>query len=118
MNDSKNSSKGLLVLRYPAALTTDQVEYLYGSLLPVVEALGLEALVVGDGADVRAEVDYTPLLSRLCAAVERLAAQGEPPAVSDEIVAPALNQRPSGLNTRPKETNGRPLPDPSTLPQW
>ncbi|MNP45423.1 hypothetical protein D3C76_1393450 [compost metagenome] len=52
------------------------------------------------GADAAVSVDYTSLLTRLCVAVERLVAQGEPPAVPEEIAPPALNQRPTGLNSR------------------
>ena len=100
MNDSKNSSNGLLVLRYPIALTSEQVRSLYESINPVAEDLNLEALVLGNDADARVEVDYTSLLTRLCIAVERLVAQGEPPAVPEEIAPPALNARHTGLNSR------------------
>ena len=118
MNDSKNSSNGLLVLRYPVALTKEQVKYLYEAINPVAEELNLEALVLGNGADVRIENGRDALLERVCVALEALVAQGQPPELSEPLAAPqALNARqqpfagsaadaayctaPTGLNSRP-----------------
>ena len=101
MNDSKNSSNGLLVLRYPVALTKEQVTYLYEAINPVAESLNLEALVLGNGADVRIENGRDALLERVCVALEALVAQGQPPELSEPQIAPqALNARPTGLNSR------------------
>ena len=129
MNDSKNSSKGLLVLRYPVALTKEQVKYLYEAINPVAEELNLEALVLGNGADIRIEKGTDALLERVCVALEALVAQGQPPELSEPQIAPqALNARPShlnpadytlskgekvstGLNSRPAELNAATLAD-------
>lgn len=67
----------------------------------MAEEMGLEPMVLDGGADASVSIDYTPLLTRLCIAVERLVAQGEPPQLSEEIAPPALNARPTGLNSRP-----------------
>lgn len=94
MNDSKNSSKGLLVLRYPMPLTADQIEYLTQSIEPTAKYLGVEPLVLSDGADARLEYGASALLERVCVALEALVAQGQPPEVSEAQIAPqALNQR-------------------------
>lgn len=100
MNDSKNSSNGLLVLRLSQVLSREEVDTLVDAITPTAEYLGLEPMVLGNGADAAVTVDYTPLLTRLCVAVERLVAQGEPPSVSEQIAPPALNARPTGLNSR------------------
>ena len=100
MNDSKNSSNGLLVLRVPLNLEQETVDLLTEELTPTAESMGLQPMVVDNGCDVVVAVDYTSLLTRLCVAVERLVAQGEPPQLSEEIAPPALNQRPTGLNSR------------------
>ncbi len=100
MNDSKNSSNGLLVLRIPSHIGTDAVEKITRNITPLAEEMGLEPMVLDGGADAAVSVDYTSLLTRLCVAVERLVAQGEPPQLSEEIAPPALNARPTGLNTR------------------
>jgi hypothetical protein len=104
MNDSKNSSNGLLVLKIPQHLGMDAVEKLTRNITPLAEEMGLEPMVLDGGADAAVSVDYTSLLTRLCVAVERLVAQGEPPAVPEEIAPQALNVRPSGLNSRPGVT--------------
>lgn len=102
MNDLKNLSKGLLVLRYPRPLSPEQVSQLTDGITPVADVLGVEPMVIGDGGDVRIlESGYDILLERLCVAVERLVQQGEPPAAPEQIAPPALNVRPSGLNSRP-----------------
>ena len=101
MNDSKNSSIGLLVLRYPCDLSQETANKLTEYLTPTAEALGVEPLVIGNGGDVKIiESGYDTLLTRLCVAVEALVAQGEPPSVSEEMAPPALNARPTGLNSR------------------
>lgn len=101
MNDSKNSSKGLLVLRYPEGLTLAQAEALSGMISPVAKELGVEPLVLPAGADAHLDYGSSALLERVCVALEKIAAQGEPPEVSEAQIAPqALNARPSGLNSR------------------
>lgn len=115
MNDSKNSSKGLLVLRYPIALTQEQSDNLVEAIRPTAEALGVEAVVLGNGADARLEYGASALLERVCVALEEIAAQGRAPEVSEaQIAPPALNARPAGLNSRPvepKELNAATLAD-------
>lgn len=94
MNDSTNSSKGLLVLRYPCDLSRETASRLTEMLIPTAEALGVEPLVLGNGADARIEMGTSMILSRIADALERIAAQGEPPTVSEaEIVPQALNAR-------------------------
>lgn len=118
MNDSKNSSNGLLVLRYPCDLSQETANKLTEFLTPTAEALGVEPLVLGNGADARLEYGSLALLERVCVALEALVKQGEPPEVSEAQIAPqALNARqpsekevvaalskhfipPTGLNTR------------------
>ena len=101
MNDSKNSSNGLLVLRYPMGLSRAQLEALTEMITPTAEALGVEPMVLDGGADARLEYGSSALLERVCVALEKIAAQGEPPVVSSQEDAPqALNARPSGLNSR------------------
>lgn len=102
MNDSKNSSKGLLVLRYPQSLTADQIEYLTQSIEPTANYLGVEPLVLSDGADARLEYGASALLERVCAALEALVRQGEPPEVSEAQNAPqGLNARRTGEGYQP-----------------
>lgn len=101
MNDSKNSSKGLLVLRYPCDLSQETANRLTEFLTPTAEALGVEPLVLGNGADARLEYGSSALLERVCVALEEIAAQGRTPEVSEAQIAPqALNARPTGLNSR------------------
>lgn len=103
MNDSKNSSKGLLVLHYPMPLTAHQIEYLTQSIEPTAKYLGVEPLVLSDGADARLEYGASALLERVCVALEALVRQSEPPEVGEAQIAPqALNARrtETGLNTR------------------
>lgn len=101
MNDSKNSSNGLLVLRYPQSLSDEQLGMLTEAITPLAEDLGVEPLVLCSGADARLEYGSSALLERVCVALEALAAQGTPPSVSPQEEAPqALNARPSGLNSR------------------
>lgn len=101
MNDSKNSSNGLLVLRMVQPLTNEQVANLVEAITPTANALGLEPMVLGNGADLRIETGRDALLERVCVALEALVKQGEPPEVSEAQIAPqALNARPTGLNSR------------------
>lgn len=107
MNDSKNSSNGLLVLRYPCDLSQETANKLTEFLTPTAEALGVEPLVLGNGADARLEYGSSALLERVCVALEALVAQGQPPEVSEAHIAPqALNARPTGLNSRPEPEHG------------
>lgn len=101
MNDLKNSSKGLLVLRHPGNLTVRQLDELLEVIIPTADALGVEPLVLDGGADARLEYGSSALLERVCVALEALVAQGTPPSISLQEQAPqALNARPTGLNTR------------------
>jgi hypothetical protein len=101
MNDSKNSSKGLLVLRLNQVLTREELNNLVEAITPTAESLGLEPMVLGDGADVRIENGTDALLERVCVALEEIAAQGRAPELSEPQIAPqALNARPTGLNSR------------------
>ena len=101
MNDSKNSSNGLLVLRYPIGLTQEQTDTLAEAIRPTAEALGVEPLVLGNGADARLEYGTQALLERVCVALEEIAQQGRAPELNEAQIAPqALNVRPTGLNSR------------------
>ena len=101
MNDSKNSSNGLLVLRYPIGLTQEQTDNLAEAIRPTAEALGVEPLVLGNGADARLEYGTQALLERVCVALEEIAQQGRAPELNEAQIAPqALNARPTGLNSR------------------
>jgi hypothetical protein len=101
MNDSNNSSKGLLVLRHPGSLTVRQLDDLLEVITPTADALGVEPLVLDSGADARLEYGSSALLERVCVALEEIAAQGRAPSVSaQEEASQALNARPSGLNAR------------------
>lgn len=114
MNDSKNSSNGLLVIRLPQLLTQDQVDEVTETVTPLAERLRLEPLVLCNGADARVENGHSAVLERICTALEEIAAQGRMPEVNVAEIAPqALNARqpseheivsrfgtPTGLNTR------------------
>jgi len=101
MNDSKNSSNGLLVLRMVQPLTNEQVSNLVEAITPTANVLGLEPMVLGNGADIRIESGRDALLQRICEALEEIAVQGRMPEVNVAEIAPqALNARPSGLNSR------------------
>lgn len=100
MNDSTKCANGLLVLRYPMPLSSEQLEKLTDVITPVADALGVEPLVLDGGADARLEFGSASVLERLCVAVERLVQQGEPPAIPEQAEAPVLNVRPTGLNSR------------------
>lgn len=102
MNDSTKCANGLLVLRYPMPLSSEQLGQLTDVITPVADALGVEPLVLDGGADARLEFGSASVLERLCVAVERLVQQGEPPAIPEQVEAPVLNARPTGLNSRPQ----------------
>lgn len=107
MNDSKNSSNGLLVLRYPCDLNQETANRLTEFLTPTAEALGVEPLVLGNGADARLEYGTQALLERVCVALEEIAQQGRAPELNEAQIAPqALNARPTGLNSRPDPEHG------------
>jgi hypothetical protein len=102
MNDSKNSSNGLLVLRYPERLSMEKIESLIDLISPMADVLGVEPLVLDGGADARLEYGASAVLERICTALEEIAAQGRMPEVNVAEIAPqALNARPTGLNERP-----------------
>jgi len=101
MNDSKNSSNGLLVVRFPQFLSQEDTNRIMRVISPTAEALGVEPLILGNGADARLESGSSALLERVCVALEALVAQGQPPELSEPQIAPqALNARPTGLNSR------------------
>lgn len=110
MNDSNNSSKGLLVLKSEQHLNQEQMMLLVAQIEPLAERLGLEPVVMPYGFDVEVKTGNEALLERVCVALEKIAAQGEPPVVSSQEEAPqALNARPSGLNSRPSSLKGQPV---------
>lgn len=101
MNDSKNSSKGLLVLKSELHLNQQQIEDLTRQIEPLAERLGLEPVVVPFGFDVGVKTGNEALLERVCVALEEIAQQGRAPEVNEAQIAPqALNARPTGLNSR------------------
>lgn len=101
MNDSKNSSKGLLVLKLKGATTQENVDLLLEHITPTAEALGVEPMVLPVGVDVELQMGSSALLERVCAALEEIAAQGRAPEVSEAPQErPVLNSRPAGLNSR------------------
>jgi hypothetical protein len=100
MNDSKNSSNGLLVLKVAHALTGEDAEKLTAAITPTAEALGVEPMVLPPGADIRIENGRDALLERVCVALEALVAQGQPPELSEPQIAPqALNARQEVIET-------------------
>jgi hypothetical protein len=101
MNDSKNSSNGLLVLRFKEDLTCETIQAMTDLITPTADALCVEPLVLGSGADARLEMGSSAVLERICAALEEIASQGRMPEVSEAQIAPqALNARSTGLNSR------------------
>ena len=104
MNDSNKSSNGLLVLSCPEQINRDEMRKLEAMIQPLADELDMRPVALADGIQVSAVVDYTPILTRLCVAVERLVAQGEVPEGLGQNVAEnapqALNARPSSLNSR------------------
>jgi hypothetical protein len=105
MNDSNKSSNGLLVLKMGMALTDEQIERLTTAITPTADKLGVEPMVLPFGIDVGLKMGSDALLLRVCEALEKIAAQGEPPQLGDanvaDIAPQALNARPSSLNSRP-----------------
>lgn len=104
MNDLKNSSNGLLVLRFKEDLSCETIQAMTDLITPTADALGVEPLVLGSGADARLEYGSSALLERVCVALERLVAQGEPPQLGDANVA---DTAPQALNARPSSRNSR-----------
>lgn len=95
MNDSKNSSNGLLVLRYQERMSIQQLESLTETISPLADVLGVEPLVLDGGADARLEYGASAVLERICTALEELVRQGQPPDVSEaQIAQQSLNARP------------------------
>lgn len=102
MNDSKNSSNGLLVLRMGCHLTDAETQALMDHITPTADKLGVEPMVLPPGAEIELQMGSSALLERVCVALEALVAQGQPPELSEPLAAPqALNARPTGLNSRP-----------------
>lgn len=106
MNDSKNSSNGLLVLKLSGQVSDKKLEELTEVIRPTADALGVEPMVLPAGVDVELQMGSSALLERVCAALEEIAAQGRAPEVSaEQVETPVLNRRPSGLNSRPTATD-------------
>lgn len=102
MNDSKNSSNGLLVLKLSSYASDEVLAELTQQITPTAEALGVEPMVLPFGVDVELKIGSEALLLRVCAALEEIAAQGRAPDVHVADTAPqGLNARPSSLNSRP-----------------
>lgn len=94
MNDSKNSSNGLLVLKIPQVLGKEMVQLLTDHISPIADQLGLEPMVLDGGADIRIEKGTDALLERVCVALEEIAQQGRAPELSEAQNAPqSLNAR-------------------------
>lgn len=104
MNDSNKSSNGLLVLSCPRNITKGEMGQLEKMIQPLADELDMRPVALADGIQVSAVVDYTPLLTRLCVAVERLVAQGEVPEGFGQNVA---ENAPQALNARPSSLNGQ-----------
>lgn len=101
MNDSNNSSKGLLVLKLQKSVPASVIDDLMVAISPTADALGVEPMVLPYGLDVELQTGSQALLERVCVALEALVAQGTPPSISPQEEAPqALNARPRGLNGR------------------
>lgn len=101
MNDSKNSSSGLLVLKLSTAATQETLEDLTEQISPLAEKLGVEPLVLPAGLDVELKMGSEALLLRVCEALEKIAAQGEPPTIQElGQDRPTLNRRETSLNSR------------------
>lgn len=101
MNDLKNSSNGLLVLKLSKPTTANVIDELREVLTPIADKLGVEPLVLPPGLDVELKMGSEALLLRVCEALEKIAAQGEAPDAHVADTAPqGLNARPSSLNSR------------------
>lgn len=106
MNDLKNSSNGLLVLKLSFQPSQEQAEALAEQIGPLAEKLGVEPLVLPEGLDVELKMGSEALLLRACEALEKIAAQGEAPNVHvADTALQGLNARPSSLNSRPVGTH-------------
>lgn len=105
MNDSNNSSKGLLVLKLKTSVTADMIDDLLAVISPTADALGVEPLVLPPNVDVELQMGSSALLERVCVALEEIAAQGRAPEVVNaaESAPQALNARHKGLNDRPHQ---------------
>ena len=109
MNDSKNSSNGLLVLKLKGPATAGLIDELMSVITPTAEALGVEPMVLPAGIEVELQMGSQALLERVCVALEEIAQQGRAPELSEAQIAPqALNARPTGLNSRPNPNAVRP----------
>ena len=101
MNDSTKCSEGLLVISSRSNLPSAELDKLRRTIDPLADEMGLRPLALCDGLEVSLVVDYTPLLTRLCAALEALVAQGEPPTLQGpEQDRATLNRREISLNSR------------------
>ena len=101
MNDSKNSSNGLLVLKLSTSVSDETIADLTEVIRPTADALGVEPMVLPFGVDVELHMGSSALLERVCVALEKIAAADSAPELSEaQIAAQALNARPTGLNTR------------------
>lgn len=114
MNDSKNSSNGLLVLKLSGMASDKTIADLTEVIRPTADTLGVEPMVLPAGVDVELRMGSSALLERVCVALEEIAAQGRTPEVSEAQIAPqglnarhpseaeivAALSRPTGLNTR------------------
>jgi hypothetical protein len=104
MNDSTKCSEGLLVISSRSSLPSAELDKLRRTIEPLADEMGLRPLALCDGLEVSAVVDYTPLLTRLCAAVEALVAQGEPP---QGLGSSDAESAPQALNARPRERDAQ-----------
>lgn len=103
MNDSNKSSNGLLVLKLSHQATDKQLDELTQFLTPTADKLGVEPIVLPPGVDVELKMGSEALLLRVCEALEKIAAQGEPPVVETQegpSERPTLNSRLGTLNGR------------------
>lgn len=103
MNDSNKSSNGLLVLKLSKEVPGHVLADLTDQIAPLADRLGVEPLVVPLGLDVELKMGSEALLLRVCEALEKIAAQGEPPVLETQegpSERPTLNARPGTLNSR------------------
>lgn len=98
MNDLKNSSKGFLLLASKDVLKQEQLDAFRKMIEPLADDLDLKPVALCDSLEVSAVIDYSPLLTRLCVAVEALVAQGKEPDIGSAIDA---QNAPHSLNARP-----------------
>ncbi|MNJ56101.1 hypothetical protein D3C77_516300 [compost metagenome] len=113
MNDSNKSSNGLLVLKLSRPATGEVLADLTRQITPLADNLGVEPLVLPEGLDVELKMGSEALLLRVCEALEKIAAQGEPPVLETQegpSERPTLNARPGTLNSR--DSNYQPRTEP------